>query len=140
MYRVFVCVTLLFLANLSVQTEFVSYKTISNPTTQGQATIAYTAQGVPFITAASETDLFYAQGRIVAENRLWQMEFFRRFMLGTLSEIYGNVTLQSDINHRRMRWADICEQNIANTPQSYLDIARYGPPRLFHKQINGFSQ
>jgi len=102
------------------QGEFVRTRTVVNPHTERETTVSYTAQGVPFISAGTETDLFFTQGRIVAENRLWQMEFFRRFMLGTLSEIYGNVTLQSDINHRRMRWVQICLKNIENTPSTYL--------------------
>lgn len=84
-------------------------------------TIEYTEQGVPFITAGNEYDLLYAMGRTVAEYRLWQMEFWKRFMLGTLSEIFGEVTVELDISARRNNWAEVIAENIANTPQFYLD-------------------
>jgi hypothetical protein len=126
--RLFVTVALVWLVQLACADN--ATRRVVNPTTQGIANVTYTAQGVPFISADTEADLFFTQGKIVAENRLWQMEFFRRFMVGTLSEIYGNVTLQSDINHRRMRWVDICTKNIANTPAYYLEIVGYGKRRF----------
>lgn len=108
----------------SKSTEFVSREIVINPNTGGNVVVDYTAQGVPFITADNEQDLFFTQGKIVAQNRIWQMDFFRRYMLGTLSVVFGNVTLQSDINHRRMQWTKVCLQNIKNTPQSYLEKIR----------------
>lgn len=107
------------------KTEFVREEYIQNPKTANNVLVQYTAQDIPFITADTEEDLFFAQGKIVAYNRIWQMDFFRRYMLGTLSEIYGNVTLQSDINHRRMNWAGVCLTNIQNTPKEYIDKIGY---------------
>ena len=34
--------------------------------------------GVPHITAASDDDLFFAQGYVMAQDRLWQLEMWRR--------------------------------------------------------------
>lgn len=45
------------------------------------------AQGVPHITAANLDDLFFAQGFITAQDRLWQMDMTRRFAGGELAEI-----------------------------------------------------
>lgn len=115
----FVC-TLSSLGVLGKCTEFVRNEKILNPATGGSISVDFTAQDVPFITADNEHDLFFAQGKIVARNRIWQMDFFRRYMLGTLSEVFGNITLQSDLNHRRMQWVKVCLKNIQNTPQSYL--------------------
>ena len=123
--RLFVVPFIFFFCSLTVAVddEFVKTRYVTTHT-GGNVTVQYTSLGVPFITAATEEDLFYTQGRIVAENRIWQMEFFRRYMLGTLSEIFGNITLQSDLNHRRMRWVDICTENLLNTPQQYVDYLK----------------
>ena len=39
--------------------------------------------GVPHITAQSADDLFFAQGYVMAQDRLWQMEMWRRAAEGT---------------------------------------------------------
>src|SRR5215469_9275013 len=43
--------------------------------------------GVPHIVAASLDDLFFAQGFITAQDRLWQIDMTRRFAAGELAEI-----------------------------------------------------
>ncbi|MGH7830831.1 MAG: penicillin acylase family protein, partial [Candidatus Binatia bacterium] len=45
---------------------------------------------VPHIRAADEHDLFMAQGYLHAQERLWQMDFNRRFLCGRLAETLGN--------------------------------------------------
>ncbi len=45
--------------------------------------------GVPHIYAGNLDDLFFAQGFVQAQDRLWQMEMYRRTFEGTLSEIMG---------------------------------------------------
>lgn len=45
--------------------------------------------GVPHIYAQSEEDLFYAQGYVMAQDRLWQMDLTRRAVSGRLAEIFG---------------------------------------------------
>jgi penicillin amidase len=52
--------------------------------------------GVPHIYAENEHDLFFAQGYAHAQDRLWQMEFNRRVGSGTLSEVLGEPTLDTD--------------------------------------------
>lgn len=124
--RFFVClftVALLLAVNANEQEENDDVRRIINPSTGGSATVEYT-YGVPFITASNEEDLFYTQGFIVSENRLWQMEIFRRWGLGTLSEIFPNA-LSLDIESRRMQWVQVCNKNIANTPQLYLNRIQY---------------
>ncbi len=44
---------------------------------------------IPHISAASEHDLFMAQGYLHAQERLWQMDLSRRFFTGRLAEILG---------------------------------------------------
>jgi penicillin amidase len=56
--------------------------------------------GVPAIEAASLEDLFFAQGYVTAQDRLWQMDVMRRFGSGELSEILGDGTLKIDREQR----------------------------------------
>lgn len=53
--------------------------------------------GIPHIYAENLHDLFFAQGYVHAQDRLWQMDFQRRVGLGRLSEILGEATLETDI-------------------------------------------
>jgi penicillin amidase len=52
--------------------------------------------GVPHIYAQNLDDLFFAQGYVAAQDRLWQMEMWRRWREGRLSEIFGPVALDHD--------------------------------------------
>ncbi|GIV96738.1 MAG: peptidase S45 [Herpetosiphonaceae bacterium] len=52
--------------------------------------------GVPHIYARSAEDLFFAQGFVHAQDRLWQMDFGRRLGSGRLAEILGPKALEAD--------------------------------------------
>ena len=52
--------------------------------------------GVPHIYAANLDDLFFAQGFVQAQDRLWQMDMYRRAGEGRLSEILGPDALRHD--------------------------------------------
>ncbi|MDI6694552.1 MAG: penicillin acylase family protein [Anaerolineales bacterium] len=52
--------------------------------------------GVPHIYAQNKLDLFFAQGFIHAQDRLWQMEFNRRLVAGRLAETLGAAALPLD--------------------------------------------
>ncbi len=60
--------------------------------------------GVPHIYAASQDDLFFAQGFVAAQDRLWQMEIWRRTGEGRLSEILGSSYVERDKFARLMRY------------------------------------
>ena len=52
--------------------------------------------GVPHIYARNIDDLFFAQGFVQAQDRLWQMEMYRRTFEGSLSEILGPGYVRHD--------------------------------------------
>ena len=52
--------------------------------------------GVPHIYAANDYDLFFLQGFVTAQDRLWQMDLYRRAAAGRLAEILGEPGLESD--------------------------------------------
>jgi penicillin amidase len=63
-------------------------------------TVTRDQHGVPTIEAASLADLFFAQGYVTAQDRLWQMDIMRRYGSGELSEILGEDTLKLDREQR----------------------------------------
>ncbi len=52
--------------------------------------------GVPHIYASNVHDLFFAQGYVQAQDRLWQMDLYRRTWEGRLAEILGPKYLAHD--------------------------------------------
>jgi hypothetical protein len=52
--------------------------------------------GVPHIYAKNEADLFFAQGFIVARDRLFQIDLWRRRGLGQLAEVFGPAYVEQD--------------------------------------------
>ena len=63
-------------------------------------TVIRDGRGVPTIQAANLDDLFFAQGFVTAQDRLWQMDMMRRYASGELSEILGQQTLKVDREQR----------------------------------------
>src|SRR5687767_9870623 len=52
--------------------------------------------GVPHLWAKNDADLYFAQGYIHAQERLWQLELFRRVAEGRLSEVFGESMIDTD--------------------------------------------
>lgn len=63
---------------------------------KGHATIRRDEWGIPHITATHRPDLFFAQGFVHAQDRLWQMEINRRAATGRLAELLGESGLETD--------------------------------------------
>ncbi len=58
--------------------------------------------GAPHIYAHNEDDLYFAQGYMHAQERLWQMEVNRRVGSGRLAEIFGPIAIETDRFCRRL--------------------------------------
>jgi penicillin amidase len=67
--------------------------------------------GVPHLFANTLEDLYFAQGYVHAQDRLWQMELNRRTAAGRLSEIFGEVALEADRFIRRIGLRRAAEQD-----------------------------
>ncbi|HEV2448565.1 MAG TPA: penicillin acylase family protein [Candidatus Sulfopaludibacter sp.] len=63
-------------------------------------TVRRDAHGVPHLEAAGQDDLFIAQGYLTAQDRLWQMDLYRRNANGELAEILGASLVNRDIAQR----------------------------------------
>lgn len=57
--------------------------------------------GVPHIYAQSRRDVYFAQGFVHAQDRLFQMDYGRRLAQGTLCEVFGPAALEAD------RWSRV---------------------------------
>jgi penicillin amidase len=60
--------------------------------------------GVPHIYAKSSHDLFFAQGYVAAQDRLWQLDLWRRNADGTLAEVVGPSAVRRDTFARLLRY------------------------------------
>ncbi len=74
----------------------------SLPTHSGELTLAglnkpvevrWDHHAIPRVSAHGEDDLFFAQGYLHAQERLWQMEMSRRFLSGRMAEVFGDFSL-----------------------------------------------
>ncbi|MEE8569166.1 MAG: penicillin acylase family protein [Anaerolineales bacterium] len=68
--------------------------------------------GIPHIYASTSHDLFMAQGFVHAQDRFWQMEFWRRAGAGRVSEILGESALSSDRFIRTVGWHRTAAQEL----------------------------
>jgi penicillin amidase len=73
--------------------------------------------GVPHIYASSRDDLFFAQGFVQAQDRLFQMDLWRRAAQGRLSEVLGPNFIERDAMTRRIQYDGDLD----------AEWARYGP-------------
>ena len=60
--------------------------------------------GIPHIYAQNTDDLFFAQGYVMAQDRLWQMEMWRRDKEGRMAEILGPQAVARDRQARLLRY------------------------------------
>jgi penicillin G amidase len=71
--------------------------------------------GVPHIRAASLEDLAEAQGYVMAQDRLWQMDLLRRAARGQLSEVLGPATLKIDKDFRLLNFGRAADRDMGMT-------------------------
>lgn len=82
---------------------------------------------VPHIEAENESDLFFAQGYVHAQERLWHMEMNRRISQGRLSEMFGKIALDTDrllrtLGFNRLGkadWEKFKDSDMAKVAESY---------------------
>ena len=101
--------------------------------------------GVPHIYAQSQEDLFVAQGFVQAEDRLFQMDLWRRSAQGRLSQVLGPIFIERDVMTRRMQyrgdldaeWASYGADTKAIATafvrgiNAWVELARARPPQEF---------
>src|SRR5262245_60364563 len=60
--------------------------------------------GVPHIYAQNTDDLFFAQGYVMAQDRLWEMEWWRRELEGRVAEVLGPAAFERDRLARLLKY------------------------------------
>jgi penicillin G amidase len=90
------------------------------PGLQGAVEVLRDRWGVPHIYARNQHDLFFAQGFVAAQDRLFQMELWKRAGQGRLAEVLGPSALPRDIAARLLRYRGSMEAEY----QSYAPDTR----------------
>jgi penicillin amidase len=85
--------------------------------------------GIPTITAKDINDLFFAQGYVTAQERLWQMDMTRRFASGDLAMILGPSFISVDREQRILGLRQVAEKTAARMDSAQL--------RQFQAYANG---
>jgi penicillin amidase len=80
---------------------------------QGEVNVYRDEYGVPHIYAENEHDLFFAQGYVHAQDRFWQMEFWRHVGQGRLAEMLGPDLVETDKFIRTMGWNRMAANTLA---------------------------
>ncbi|MBX7235467.1 MAG: penicillin acylase family protein [Caldilineales bacterium] len=99
------------------------------PGLQDTVTVIRDKRGVPHIYASNSHDLFMAQGFVHAQDRFWQMEFWRRIGQGRLSELFGESSLSQDRFLRTMgvqRSAELSWQQLDAETRAALEAYAEG--------------
>ncbi|KHD88210.1 MAG: penicillin acylase [Bdellovibrio sp. ArHS] len=76
--------------------------------------------GIPHIKAANKMDALRALGFVMASERLFQMELSRRMTQGELSEVFGEIALNSDKLYRSLMIKRSVERMLQHEKQSGL--------------------
>ena len=101
--------------------------------------------GVPHIAASTRDDLFFAQGFVQAEDRLFQMDLWRRSVQGRLAEVLGANFVSRDAMTRRIQYRGRLDEEWASYGpdtraiasafvrgiNAWVAIARERPPEPF---------
>ncbi len=103
-------------------------KTLSIAGLKESVTVRRDERGIPYIEAKNEDDLFFAQGFTIAQDRLWQMDLYRRVAGGETAELFGSQTLDEDKRWRKFGFAKIAADTLplmqAETRRALENYAR----------------
>jgi penicillin amidase len=106
---------------------------IPAPGLKADGSITYDAQGVPTITAATDTDAAWLMGYAHARDRFFQMDQLRRVASGTLAEMFGSAALSSDIQFRTFGLRRAAQKSWEQSPASLR-----GPLRAYADGVNAW--
>ena len=96
--------------------------TVSLNGLEEEVTVVYDEVGVPHIQATNDLDLFYAQGYITAQDRIFQMELSRRQASGQLSEVIGESMVEQDKYFRTLGLRRAAEKSLEIYDEESLNV------------------
>jgi penicillin amidase len=103
------------------------------PGLEQNVTLRRDGADVTHIQAATPQDAWFALGYVHAQERAWQLAFNRRVMHGTLSEVLGPATLETDRLLRTLDIMGVAEAQYRNLPESARE-----PLQRYSDGINAF--
>ncbi len=89
-----------------------------------EVTVRFGAHAVPTIEASRATDLIFAQGFVVASERMWQMDLMRRLAQGRLAEVMGEPPLAVDRFFRAIGLGAVARASLTALEPSYRELLR----------------
>jgi len=95
---------------------------IQLPGLQAPVEVLRDRYGVPRLYADSVHDLFFAQGYVHAQDRFYQMDYWRHLGSGRLAELLGEDALEYDRFLRTLGWARIARQELESADPETLAI------------------
>jgi penicillin amidase len=90
---------------------------VNSPTT-----IVRDDSGIPTITASTRVDLAFGTGFAHGQDRFFQMDLIRRQAAGELSELFGEVALETDKRHRFHRFRSLAQRVVGRESAENLDV------------------
>lgn len=91
-----------------------------------RVTVIRDEMGIPHIYASNPEDLLFAQGYTHAQDRFWQMDFWRHIGAGRLAELLGEPALEADLFLRTLGWERIAQaQYEASSPEEKALLEAY---------------
>src|SRR5512147_2311241 len=82
--------------------------------------------GIPHVYATTAHDLFFAQGYVHAQERFWQMDFYRHVGEGRIAEMFGKSFVDRDKFLTTLGWRKRSEQEYQSmTDDSKAILAAY---------------
>ncbi len=82
--------------------------------------------GVAHIYARNQHDLFFAQGFVAAQDRLFQMEIWKRAGQGRLADVLGPSAVPRDLNARLLRYrGDMKAEYESYSPDTEVILAAF---------------
>ena len=97
--------------------------TLPLPGLQQPVTVVRDRWGIAHITAQNEHDLFYAQGFVQAQDRLFQMDLWRKASLGRLAQALGPNFIDRDVMTARVQYRGDVDVDWASYGQGAARIA-----------------
>ena len=89
---------------------------------EGDVEIIRDTMGVPHIYADTPQDLFLAQGYVHAQDRFFQMDFWRHISYGRLSEMFGDSQVDTDTFIRTLGWGRLADKQYEAEPDEAKGI------------------
>jgi penicillin amidase len=92
---------------------------VALPGLAAPATVRFGPHAVPSVEADSVEDALFAQGYVVASERLWQMDLMRRLAQGRLAEVFGEEALRADRFFRTIGLGASARRSLAELEAPY---------------------